>query len=153
MTYEGQAAMWLEGLAREASSATAFARLGARDAADGYPLPFDGESWDHAVLLAAVLGDLEGGTPARVVALRFHAGVADGVVNAAKHLRERHPSDVVALSGGVWQNRLLFEHAVVGLEAAGFAVWWNERVPLGDGGVSLGQVAMAAAKGRFALPR
>ena len=153
MTYEGQAAMWLEGLAREVSGATAFARLGARDAADGYPLPFDGESWDHAVLLAAVLGDLEGGTPARVVALRFHAGVADGVVNAAKHLRERHPSDVVALSGGVWQNRLLFEHAVVGLEAAGFAVWWNERVPLGDGGVSLGQVAMAAAKGRFALPR
>src|SRR5690606_38763222 len=126
---EGQAAMWLEGLARHAAGPD----IGA------YLLPFDGETWDHATLLAAVLDDLETGADVTAVAARFHHGLADAVVDAARQLRGRAPSrmpsrvpsaparapahvpaDLVVLSGGVWQNRLLFERALAGLDAAGF---------------------------------
>jgi hydrogenase maturation protein HypF len=133
MSFEGQAAMQLEGLARTS-----------RD--DGtYPLPFDGRTFDHRVLLGAVLDDLHAGAAAATVARRFHRGLSRAVVAAATELAGRHGVEVVCLSGGVWQNRLLFDLTLPKLRASGLEVWWNEAVPLGDGGVSLGQVALAAA--------
>ncbi len=65
-------------------------------------------------------------------------------------LRERYGLRTVALSGGVFQNLLLL-HAVVGrLEAHGFAVLVHSRVPCNDGGISLGQAMVAAARDRLA---
>jgi hydrogenase maturation protein HypF len=51
----------------------------------------------------------------------------------------------VVLSGGVWQNRYLFRHTVTALEAQGFEVLTHTRVPSNDGGISLGQLAVAVS--------
>jgi hydrogenase maturation protein HypF len=60
-------------------------------------------------------------------------------------LREATGLGTAALSGGVFQNVLLLERTVAGLEQAGFRVLTHSRVPPNDGGISLGQVAIAAA--------
>ncbi len=137
MTFEGQAAMFLEALARGGG-----ARAGLEDA---YPLPLEDGVWDHRPLLAALVSDLHRHVDAPTIARRFHAGIAQGVAQGAARLARAHGAAAVALSGGVWQNRLLHGAAVAGLRALGLEVWWNHQVPPGDGGVSLGQAALAAA--------
>lgn len=140
MSFEGQAAIGLETLAWTVPEA------------GPYPWPFapvDGAAlpvWDHAPLLTAVLDDLEGGAAPAVVARRFHEALAAGVVEAARALRPTRPFEALALSGGVFQNRLLVERVVARAAAAGFATWRHRQVPTNDGGVSLGQAALAAAR-------
>ena len=63
-------------------------------------------------------------------------------------LRERHGLDTVALSGGVFQNMLLLHATAARLEARGFRVLTHSRVPCNDGGISLGQAVIAAARDR-----
>jgi hydrogenase maturation protein HypF len=70
------------------------------------------------------------------------------VVAACERVRADRGITAVALSGGVFQNVLLTEAAVTGLRAAGFTVLTHSRVPPNDGGISLGQVAVAAARDR-----
>jgi hydrogenase maturation protein HypF len=67
------------------------------------------------------------------------------VVGACRRLRERTGLGTVALSGGVWQNLLLLESTEYALEGAGFRVLVHHQVPANDGGLSLGQAAVAAA--------
>ena len=140
MSFEGQAAIGLETQAWTVPEA------------EPYPWPFEARgadalpTWDHAPLLAAVLDDVSGGVAAAVVARRFHEALAAGIVDAARRLRATHPFDVMALSGGVFQNRLLVERVVARAEAEEFTVWRNREVPANDGGVSLGQVALAVAR-------
>ncbi|MCD7756675.1 MAG: hypothetical protein LUH45_00660, partial [Clostridiales bacterium] len=66
------------------------------------------------------------------------------VVQTACWVRDRFGVEQVALSGGTFQNRLLLEGARQALEEQGFAVYWNQRVPSGDGGLCLGQAWVAA---------
>ncbi len=152
MSFEGQAAMGLEAKAWRASAAPRFGRDGLDDDAAaavlerGYPLPFEGGVWDGAALLERLLIDLRDGARREDVALRFHAGLARGVTEAARHLANHHAFESVVLTGGVFHNRLLHELTVRDLRAAGFEVWWNRKVPPGDGGISLGQAALAAAR-------
>jgi hydrogenase maturation protein HypF len=77
------------------------------------------------------------------VAGRFHAGLADAIVAVVTALGIGAP---VALSGGVFQNRLLFERVVRQLTARGLRVITHRNVPANDGGVSLGQAVVAAAR-------
>jgi hydrogenase maturation protein HypF len=132
MTFEGQAAIALEAMARRSSDARA------------YPWPFDGTTFDHAPLLDAVLVDLERGAAAPDVARRFHETIALGVVVAAQELRKAYPFERLVVSGGVFQNALLLERLGARLDGAGVAWWGNARVPANDGGVSLGQLALGA---------
>ncbi len=137
MTFEGQAATWLESLARD--------EAGRPD--DAYPLPFDGEEWDYRPMFEALLVDLRRDVPAQRCAWRFHAAVATAVATAAERLAEAYGTRVVVLSGGVWQNRVLHGLSVDALASLGLEPWWNARVPPGDGGISLGQAALVAAAG------
>ncbi|MEJ2287165.1 MAG: carbamoyltransferase HypF [Deinococcales bacterium] len=139
MSFEGQAAAFLESLARRSGAART-------EAEAGYPFPFEDGQWDHRPLLAALAGDVRRGVTAEACALRFHVALATGAVAAAEVLAAAHDAGTVALSGGVWQNRLLHGLTVRGLRATGLEPWWNERVPPGDGGVSLGQAALAASR-------
>jgi len=140
INYEGQAAVELEQLA-DTSERTAYR------AAVGSGSPAQIAAGD---LVRAVAEDLAIGVDRSVIAARFHNGVAAMIEDCCLELRERYGLRTVALSGGVFQNLLLL-HAVVGrLEAHGFAVLVHSRVPCNDGGISLGQAMVAAARDRLA---
>ncbi len=136
--YEGQAAIELEQLANP-------------DEAAGYPAAVTGAGPVRvrgADLIRAAADDVAAGTDRRVIAGRFHNGVAACIVTVCTKLRDIHGLKVVALSGGVFQNMLLSAAVVSRLEAAKFRVLTHSRVPCNDGGISLGQAAIAGARDR-----
>jgi hydrogenase maturation protein HypF len=92
------------------------------------------------------LADLSRGTPAAVIAARFHKGLAIAVVAMTRAAAERAHLDTVALSGGCFQNAVLFEQTQRRLRDAGFIVLAHSMVPANDGGLALGQAAIAAAR-------
>jgi hydrogenase maturation protein HypF len=136
--YEGQAAIELEQRADPRDGGTYPVRLD-----DGSPFTVTG-----ADLVAAVVADLRAGVDVPSIAARFHNAVAALVVAGARRLRETTGLTTVALSGGVFQNLLLLERTVTGLEAEGFGVLVHHRVPPNDGGISLGQAAVASRLAR-----
>ncbi|MDQ3760925.1 MAG: carbamoyltransferase HypF [Actinomycetota bacterium] len=134
INYEGQAAVELEQRADLTEQGSYPAAV-----TQGTTLQLHG-----ADLVYAVLADLRAGVAPEVIATRFHHGVADAIVRVCLMLRETTGVGVAALSGGVFQNVLLLERTVAGLEQSGFRVLTHSRVPPNDGGISLGQVAVAA---------
>ena len=92
----------------------------------------------------ALFADLDKGTPKAVMAARFHLGLADAVTGLARHLIKEHQLSQVVLSGGVFQNRVLFEAVARGLRHHA-EVLSHRQVPANDGGLSFGQWAIAAA--------
>ena len=138
INYEGQAAVELEQMADPAETGAYPAALEAGE-------PFRVRGID---LLHGVIEDLTAQVPAPVIAARFHHGVAALIEAGCLAMRDRYGLGTVALSGGVFQNLLLL-HATVGrLEARGFRVLVHSRVPCNDGGISLGQAVVAAARDR-----
>jgi hydrogenase maturation protein HypF len=138
VNYEGQAAVELEQRADPRERGTYPVRLD-----DGSPFTADG-----ADLVAAVVADLRrAGADVPAIAARFHNAVAGLVVAGARRVRESTGLTTVALSGGVFQNLLLLERAVAGLEAEGFGVLVHHRVPPNDGGISVGQAVVASTTG------
>ncbi|WP_232664519.1 carbamoyltransferase HypF [Pseudonocardia sp. TRM90224] len=129
VTYEGQAAIELEQLADPSVPS-------------GYPTA----GLCGADLIRGVVADLRTDVPAAVVAARFHNGLAAALVTSATGAARSHGRDTVALSGGVFQNLLLLERVRTGLEATGLRVLVHSRMPCNDGGISLGQVAVAASR-------
>jgi len=97
-------------------------------------------------MIRAIVSDLQRGLPPAHIAGRFHRTVAELLAMASSEARERTGSNSVALSGGVFQNRLLLETLTTRLEEMDFQVYINRRVPPNDGGISLGQLAVAAAR-------
>ena len=93
----------------------------------------------------AVLEDLWRGVPARRIAARFHTGIAEGFINAAVNARIENGINAVALSGGCMANRRLARLLRTRLEEEGFEVLQHAQVSPGDGGLSYGQAAVAAA--------
>ncbi|MCK5190275.1 MAG: carbamoyltransferase HypF, partial [Methylococcales bacterium] len=70
----------------------------------------------------------------------FHASLAGAITTQAKAIREKYNITSIGLSGGVFQNRLLTEQALSGLEKLGFDVYLHKEIPCGDGGISFGQI-------------
>ena len=93
----------------------------------------------------AVLEDLWRGVPASRISARFHAGIAEGFINAAANARIETSINVVALSGGCMHNRLLARLLRSGLEEEGFVVYQHRSISPGDGGLSYGQAVVGAA--------
>jgi len=139
ITFEGQAAMWLEQLARSTTST------------EPYPFPFDGEELDFRPLLRALVEDRVRGREVNGIARSFQRGIAQGLLHALKRVARSHELDTVVLSGGVFQNELLLEDLKGLLSDGSLQVWTNHAVPPNDGGISLGQAALAAF-GRFDSP-
>ena len=132
VTFEGQAAIWLEQRA-----------LPARNA-DGYPFAFDGQELDFRPLLVAMIEDRKHRRDVADISRAFQRGVARGLADAVTALCRQHRLDTVALSGGVFQNDLLLQDTRDALLASGLRLWTNQSVPPNDGGLSLGQAALAA---------
>jgi hydrogenase maturation protein HypF len=140
VNYEGQAAVELEQLADPAEPAAYPVRVAPAD--DGL-LRLGG-----ADLVRAVVSDLSAGVTPPLIAARFHNGLAAATVAACQAIGEETGLGTVALSGGVFQNMLLLERTVAGLEANGIRVLTHSRVPPNDAGISLGQAAVAGARDR-----
>jgi hydrogenase maturation protein HypF len=131
-TFEGQAAIWLEQQARGASDCSV------------YPFPITGAGLNFRPLLEGVIQDRLSGRPVPEIARSFQRSVAVGLAEAVVRLCHTHQIDTVVLSGGVFQNELLLEDLGSLLEPRRLAIWTNHAVPPNDGGISLGQAALAA---------
>ncbi|RII28743.1 MAG: carbamoyltransferase HypF [Geobacter sp.] len=135
ISYEGQAAIELEALAERGMP--------------GAPLPFalsaedDRLVVDFAPLFRTMTEELLAGVPAANLARRFHATVALAAATVCDEVRKNSGVNRVALSGGVFQNRLLSEEMVTLLRARGFDVCTHRLVPPNDGGLALGQAVIA----------
>jgi hydrogenase maturation protein HypF len=140
VNYEGQAAIELEQLADPGERGAHHAAI---DAPADPDTPFRVRGAD---LVRTAVEDLTAGTPKTIIAARFHNGVAAMIEAGCVLLRDRCGLGTVALSGGVFQNVLLLEQTVSRLEGRGFRVLVHSRVPCNDGGISLGQAVIAAAR-------
>ena len=98
---------------------------------------------DFRPLLAALVEDrLRGRSPAEI-ARAFQRGVSQGLRDATLSVCRAHGIDTIVLSGGVFQNELLLEDFQSQV-ASPINIWTNHVVPANDGGISLGQAALAA---------
>jgi hydrogenase maturation protein HypF len=141
VSYEGQAAVELEMLARTVS----------RKSAPAYPVDIVEAvgagglaTLDPSPLLAAVLGDVAAGKDRAVIAAGFHEGLGGACAKLGAALARRSGLDTVALSGGVFQNARFSNIVEDALKAEGLTVLVHQSVPPNDGGISIGQAAIAA---------
>ncbi len=132
-TFEGQAAMFVEQLARGAAFA------------EPYPFPWSAGELDFRPLLGALALDRRRGVDAAKCARAFQRGVAKGLCDALTTLCQTYATDTAVLSGGVFQNELLLYDVKSLLGGGQIDIWTNRIVPPNDGGVSLGQAALAAS--------
>src|SRR5438270_1869619 len=142
--YEGQAAIELEMLAQSSHYVQ-----GGGHASQMKPYPFIIQyqapaKLDVTSMVRAIVDDIQQNLPVHEIAMRFHCTIAELLATACLKAREQTGLNMVALSGGVFQNRLLLEQLMLCLDAMSFQVYINRRVPPNDGGLSLGQLAVAA---------
>jgi hydrogenase maturation protein HypF len=136
VTYEGQAAIELEMVSSAGAAPYGFEIAAAAGRAEPHVVRL-------AALLDGVLGDLEAHAAPAVIGSRLHATVAAIVIETCRAARRDTGLSTVALSGGVFQNRLLTDLCEDGLSGDGFAVLTHARLPANDGGLSFGQAVVA----------
>jgi hydrogenase maturation protein HypF len=144
VSYEGQAAVELEWLATGAAPE------------EGYPFevvetpagnrPEATLIVDTRPLIQAVAADVARPTEAARIARRFHSALVEIIAAVCSRLRATTGNRTVVLSGGVFLNALLTSEVSARLAGAGFQVYRHRLVPPNDGGLSLGQLAIAAAR-------
>ncbi len=136
MTFEGQAPMELEMAIDEQ-----------HDALYHYEIINNAESTDYTIsfeqVIREIVEDIKRKEPASSISCRFHNTVAAVIVDMCKQLRSETKLNLVALSGGVFQNLYLLTRTVDHLKKNGFSVLTHEHVPTNDGGISLGQAVIA----------
>jgi hydrogenase maturation protein HypF len=132
VTFEGQAAMWLEQLACSTADT------------EPYPFPYRDHELDFRPLLQAMVQDRICDRSWSEIARAFQFGLAHGLGDAVASVAEGYNTNVVVLSGGVFQNERLLKDLKSLFEIEGLEVWTNHSVPPNDGGISVGQAAMAA---------
>lgn len=133
--YEGDAAIRLE------------QQVNPSDESAPYDLPIQSTSPPFILswrpLVEAMLEDRKNKVSPDIMAARFHSGLAHSTCRLCEILREQYNRSTVALSGGVFHNRVLTQLVTAQLEAGGFTVLRHSQVPAGDGGISLGQAVIA----------
>jgi len=92
------------------------------------------------------LGGIEAGAPAYRLALDFHIAIARSSARIAREICAREGIDTVALSGGVFMNRLLLQLLTRELKSMGLTVLIPQTVPVNDGCIAYGQAAVASAR-------
>lgn len=137
ITFEGQAAMELESLALSLP-------------ANAYPFEIKSLpqqpleiSFNRTVL--TILEELRTGTDKREISSRFHQTIAQAITEACSQIRDQRNIYTVALSGGVFQNRILLHLLQNNLREHGFSVFFHKELPTSDGGIALGQAVAGRA--------
>jgi hydrogenase maturation factor HypF (carbamoyltransferase family) len=94
-------------------------------------------------LLATVVADAAKNEAPGLIGARFHKTIAAIAMEVCRNVSERTGIGEIALSGGVWQNQVLLDLVRTGLEKDGFTVYFHKLTPTNDGGIALGQAAVA----------
>ncbi|MGW0176459.1 carbamoyltransferase HypF [Rhodococcus sp. NPDC003322] len=136
ISYEAQAAIELEALARSAADPVAL------------PWAVHGEELDWTGTVAHLVDGVRHGIPAATLAAGFHLALAAGTAELATRAADAAGVHTIGLTGGVFQNRVLLSAIRSMLQDNGFEVLTHRRVPPNDGGLSLGQAALGAAWAR-----
>lgn len=143
-TYEGEPAIELEAAAWPALGGKTVRldgnHAGVFTSADDSPI------LDPQPLIESLLNGIEAGTPADRLALEFHIAITHATTHIACEICNRENLDTVALSGGVFMNRLLLQLLTHELKDAGLAVLVPHTVPVNDGCIAYGQAAIARAR-------
>ncbi|MBN1816592.1 MAG: carbamoyltransferase HypF [Sedimentisphaerales bacterium] len=116
--------------------------------AGSYPVGVEmdfGETWimDFREIIEGVIEDRQRKKDPGRIAARFHNSIAEGFLQMALHARELNSLNTVALSGGVFCNRYLVNRLIDLLKSEKFTVLWPRHAPVNDGGIALGQAAIA----------
>jgi hydrogenase maturation protein HypF len=135
VNYEAQAAIEFEALADKAET-------------KGYSFGLNQDQVEVRGVIESLIADALTDVPAPIISARFHNGFAEMVRVASVMLRNKTKINEIALSGGVWQNITLLGRTLTLLEKEGFRVYIHREVPTNDGGLSLGQAAIAVARMR-----
>jgi hydrogenase maturation protein HypF len=131
--FEGQAAIDLEMQSDEG-------KHGVYD----FDLPYaDPLVIDTEPVIRGIVEDLQAGVAAAVIGAKFHDTIAKLIIDVCAALKEISSINMVALSGGVFQNATLYHKVMTGLLAKGFKVLLHKQLPVNDGGISLGQAVVA----------
>lgn len=136
VAFEGQAAMELEMMA---------------DDANNEHYDFGWQSWAEiqqialAPIISGVVDDVRAGMPAFIIGRKFHNTIVNGCADLCAAISSAYGLNQVVLSGGCFQNRLLLEGLTEALTQKGLEVFNHRLVPANDGGISLGQAAIAGA--------
>ena len=130
--YEGQAAIELEAAASP-------------DETVAYEFGLENDIIDPSPLWVSLLHDWRLGLPLPILSARFHNSLVNLVLQLCRSIRLQQGIDTVGLSGGVWQNRYLYERSINSLQKDGFKVLVHRRTPPNDGCIALGQALVAAA--------
>ncbi len=140
ISYEAQAAIELEMVADDEA-----------EVFDCYPFSIAIERGIRLIRLrefiSAVVSDIKNQVPPPIISLKFHNTIADIIAQMSKLIRKETGLNQVALSGGVFQNRLLFKLVSNGLLKEDFEVFTHHLVPCNDGGISLGQAVITHFSG------
>ncbi len=141
VTFEGQAAMELEWLATDADDNGSYSfAVNATGLVGDNPLVIDTRP-----LIGDIVADVQRSLPLSAIARRFHNTVIEIIADVCRRIRAATGIETVVLSGGVFQNVLLATGVPSRLAENGFRVYGHRQVPANDGGLSLGQLAIAAA--------
>ncbi|RHH37329.1 carbamoyltransferase HypF [Collinsella sp. AM18-10] len=143
-TYEGEPAIELEAAAWPALGGKTVRldgnHAGVFTSADDSPI------LDPQPLIESLLNGIEAGTPADRLALEFHIAITHATTHIACEICNRENLDTVALSGGVFMNRLLLQLLTRELKSMGLTVLIPQTVPVNDGCIAYGQAAIARAR-------
>lgn len=147
-TYEGEPAIELEAAAWRAldNEIAHFPDDNAGHFASGPSWPDGPYVLDQKALFEALLGGIEAGAPADRLSLDFHVAVARSSARIASDICVHEGIDTVALSGGVFMNRLLLQLLTRELKSAGLTVLVPQTVPVNDGCIAYGQAAVARTR-------
>lgn len=136
VSYEGQAAIELEATVEDEYISHYNYNISLDSINNVYII----ETYDT---LLEILEDINMKTEKNIISSKFHNTVVDFTVETCKKLREQYEINDVALSGGVFQNSYLLERVIKNLEKESFMVYTHKEIPSNDGGISLGQIAIA----------
>jgi hydrogenase maturation protein HypF len=108
---------------------------------------------DPTLIIIQILHDMKKGVDASTISSKFHNTVVSFILQVVKEIRERRGERKVVLSGGVFQNRLLLERVKIRLKEENFTPILHSKVPPNDGGISLGQAAIAGRRAMNCVSR
>lgn len=134
VTFEGEAAIFLENIS-DRTNAERY-KYGINKINEKYII-------DTNNIIKGIISDIKNNVKKEVIASKFHNSIVNCTVDMCKKIRKESNINAVALSGGVFQNIILFEGIYNGLIAEGFEVFTHKKIPCNDSGISVGQLMAA----------